>query len=92
MKSNIKENKKIENKRILKTNQFNLNIFGLSNNYKNKISENLKDSLNISSDNIDKILSQKDNLNNNKEIEVKEIEQLLSIIKKIGFYEYKKIW
>ena len=91
MNSNIKENKKIENKRILKRNQVNLNIFGLSNNYKNKISENLKDSLNISSDNIDKVLSQKDNLNNNKEIEVNEIEQLLSIIKKIGFYEYKKI-
>ena len=90
MNSNIKENKKIENKRTLKRNQVNLNIFGLSKNYKNKISENLKDSLNISSDNIDKILSQKDNLNNNKEIEVKEIEQLLSIIKKIGFYEYKK--
>ncbi len=91
MNSNIKENKKIENKRTLKRNQVNLNIFGLSNNYKNKISENLKDSLNISSDNIDKVLSQKDNLNNNKEIEVNEIEQLLSIIKKIGFYEYKKI-
>ena len=88
LNSNI--NKKIENKRTLKRNQVNLNIFGLSKNYKNKISENLKDSLNISLDNIDKVLSQKENLNNNKEIEVNEIEELRSIIKKLDFMNIKK--